>query len=143
MSVRGRLKDMSLVDIIQVFSADRKSMTIHLSSDSGYGRVFMNDGKVVHASYREFSGAEAVYQLLAWKDGEFEVEQGVAPVEQTIADSTQFLMLEGLKRLDELKNQGRETRDHAGDMESIRLVNTLLELGILERVEEGEDAKQG
>ncbi|MBI5454075.1 MAG: DUF4388 domain-containing protein [Deltaproteobacteria bacterium] len=133
--VKGRLKDMSLVDIIQIFNAERKTAAIHLGSEMGYGRVYMKNGAVVHAVYREFIGAEAFYQLLAWKDGEFEVEPDAASPEKTITGSPEGLILEGLRRLDESR-RGKEEQGggHVGDMESIRLINRLLELGILEKV---------
>ncbi|MBI2399669.1 MAG: DUF4388 domain-containing protein [Deltaproteobacteria bacterium] len=38
MGVKGRLKDMSLVDIIQIFNAERKTVAVHLGSELGYGR---------------------------------------------------------------------------------------------------------
>jgi hypothetical protein len=132
--VKGRLKDMSLVDVIQIFNAERKTAAIHLGSDMGYGRVFIERGNIVHAAYREFTGAEALYQLLAWKDGEFDVEPDAAAPEHTIKGSSEQLLLEGLRRLDESNAKGAETGDYVGDLESIRLINSLLEQGILEKV---------
>ncbi|MBI4949297.1 MAG: DUF4388 domain-containing protein [Deltaproteobacteria bacterium] len=131
--VKGRLKDMSLVDIIQILNAERKTAAIHLGSEMGYGRIYMKHGSVVHAVYREFAGVEAFYQLLAWKDGEFEVEPDAASPDKTITGSPEGLILEGLRRLDESRGK-EEQGGQVGDMESIRLINRLLELGILEKV---------
>jgi len=132
--VKGRLKDMGLVDIIQIFNAERKTVAIHLGSEMGYGRVFMDTGSLVHASYREFTGPEAFYMLLAWKDGEFEVEPDAASPEVSITESPESLILEGLRRLDESsRGKGSEAGAYVGDIESIRLINRLLELGILEK----------
>jgi len=133
MGVKGRLKDMGLVDIIQIFNAERKTVAVHLGSELGYGRVFIKDGAVVHAAYREFTGPDAFFQLLAWHDGEFEVEPDAAPPERTINESPEGLILEGLRRLDEARGKGREAGGNVGDLESIRLMNRLLELGILEK----------
>lgn len=133
MGVKGRLKDMGLVDIIQIFNAERKTVAVHLGSELGYGRVFIKDGAVVHAVYREFTGPDAFFQLLAWHDGEFEVEPDAAAPERTINESPEGLILEGLRRLDEARGKGREAGGNVGDLESIRLMNRLLELGILEK----------
>lgn len=133
MGVKGRLKDMGLVDIIQIFNAERKTVAVHLGSELGYGRVFIKDGAVVHAAYREFTGPDAFFQLLAWHDGEFEVEPDAAAPERTINESPEGLILEGLRRLDEARGKGREAGGNVGDLESIRLMNRLLELGILEK----------
>lgn len=137
MSVKGRLKDMSLADIIHIFHEERKSVTIHLSSEMGYGRIYMRDGNVIHASYRKSNGLDAVYHLLAWQDGEFEVEAGAPTQVQTIDMPVQALLLEGLRRLDEQRSQAGESKLYNNDMESLRLLNKLLELGILEKIKEG------
>jgi hypothetical protein len=129
--VKGRLRDMSLVDIIQIFNAERKTVAIHLGSELGYGRVYIKGGDIVHAAYRDLSGAAAFYHLIAWKDGEFEVEPEAVAPEATIHENPESLILEGLKRMDESKGASGEADAYAGDMESIRLVNRLIELGIL------------
>jgi hypothetical protein len=133
MGVKGRLKDMSLVDIIQIFNAERKTVAVHLGSELGYGRVFIQDGAIVHAAYREFTGPDAFFQLLAWHDGEFEVEPEAAAPERTINESPEGLILEGLRRLDEARGKGRDAGGNVGDLESIRLMNRLIELGIIEK----------
>lgn len=135
MGVKGRLRDMSLVDIIQIFNAEHKTAAIHLGSELGYGRVYLEGGEVVHATYRDLAGASAFYHLLSWEDGEFEVEPEARIPEHTIEESSEALILEGLRRLDEERGASRGDRgEHMGDMESIKLVNRLLEMGILEKV---------
>lgn len=132
--VKGRLKDMGLVDIIQIFNAERKTVAIHVGSEHGYGRVYLKNGNIVHAAYRGLTGVEALYQLLAWQDGEFEVDPNAVAPEETINEQSEGLLLEGLRRLDESQPRGSESRGYVGDLESIRLVNRLIELGILEKI---------
>lgn len=134
MGVKGRLKDMSLVDIIQIFNAERKMVAVHLGSELGYGKVYVKGGRIVHATYRDLTGPKAFFQLLAWKDGEFEVEPNAQPPEVTINEPAEGLILEGLRLLDESRGGAGARNEYIGDMESIRLINKLLELGILERV---------
>jgi hypothetical protein len=134
MGVKGRLKDMSLVDIIQIFNAERKTSAIHLGSDLGYGRVYVKNGDIVHAVYRDLTGSEAFNQLLTWMDGEFEVEPGAEAPEQTISESAEAVILDGLRRLDESRGKGADSGDYVGDMESVKLINRLIELNILEKV---------
>lgn len=132
MGVKGRLKDMGLVDIVQIFIAERKTVAIHLGSEMGYGRVFLKNGLIVHAMYREFTGQDAFFQLLAWHDGEFEVEPDAQAPEVTINQGAEGLILEGLRRLDESRGK-TDKGAHVGDIESVRLINRLLDLGILEK----------
>ncbi|CAG1065498.1 hypothetical protein BAC1_01080 [uncultured bacterium] len=133
MGVKGRLKDMGLVDIIQIFNAERKTVAVHLGSELGYGRVYIKDGAIVHSAYREFTGPDAFFQLLAWHDGEFEVEPDAIAPERTINESPEGLILEGLRRLDEARGKGSSPGGNVGDLESIRLMNRLIELGIIEK----------
>ena len=133
MGVKGRLKDMPLVDIIQIFNAERKNVAIHLGGELGYGRLYIKKGGIVHAAYRGSVGVDALYQLLSWKDGEFEVEPEAVAPEETINCPTEQLLLEGLRRLDEGRGKAGESKGYVGDMESVRLINRLLELGILEK----------
>ena len=136
MAVKGRLKDMSLVDIINIFHVERKTAVIHLSSELGYGRIYMDEGSLVHASYRNAAGAEAFYQLLAWEDGDFEIVPNTEVPTRTIFASAQSLLMEGVKRIDEAIYLDQETDHYKGDFESMRLLDRLLELGILEKVED-------
>jgi hypothetical protein len=133
--VKGRLKDMSLVDVVQIFNAENKTAAIHLGSENGYARVYICEGKIVHAVYRELTGTEALFQLLGWTDGEFEVETDMMPPERTIDAPTEALLLEGMRRLDEASVKGADSEAYVGDLESIRLINDLLEQGILEKAE--------
>lgn len=133
MGVKGRLKDMGLVDIIQIFVAERRTVALHLGSELGYGRVYLSSGEVVHAEYREFVGMEALYHLLSWGDGEFEVEPGAVSKERTINESAESLLLECMRRMDESRDASVKSERYVGDTESIGLINKLLDLGILER----------
>lgn len=142
MGVTGRLRDMSLVDIVHIFHTERKTVAIHLSSEMGYGRIYLKEGNIIHASYRNYSGKEAVFQLLTWNDGEFEVEPEASTDERTIQIPVQSLILEGLRMLDEKKIHGGSPGGYTGDLESVRLVQKLLDLGILEKIEKSTNAEE-
>ena len=52
----------------------------------------------------KLEGEEAIYRMLVWSDGTFEVEFGPASGvvrEQTITAATQALLMEGMRRVDE------------------------------------------
>ena len=96
----GNLSDMGVVDLVQTFEIGRKTGVIHIQSERS-GSVFFRDGKVVDAELGRVSGESAFYRILNTSDGVFEVQ--FAPVERAerIAISTQALLLEGMRRLDE------------------------------------------
>ena len=135
MSIKGRIEDMGLDDVIQVLHNEKKTVGIHLGSELGYGGVFMKDGEIVHASYRDYMGKEALWQLLGWEDGDFEVDQDEVAPEVTIDDSVEFLLMEAMKQIDEARGGGSEYRGYGEDKESMKLIDRLIESGILEKKE--------
>lgn len=144
--IKGRLKDMELVDIIQVLNMGKKTALIYLTDDNKEGKVFLKNGEVVHAKSGDSTGEEAIYHLLTWRDGDFHIEPDVMPPYISIETNVENLLLEGMKRIDE------ETRDSDGksekkslseeDAESFRVIQKLVDLGILEKIE-GKEAKYG
>ena len=97
----GSLSDIGVVDLIQTIEMGRKSGRISFSRDQVQGSIFFRNGKVIDAEAGPLKGEAAVYRLLVWNEGTFEMEFG----EQTLADvvtlSTQGLLMEGMRRVDE------------------------------------------
>lgn len=131
--IKGRLKDMALVDIIQVLHLSRRTAAINMGSNEGAGKVYVEQGDVTHARFRELSGESALYQLLSWKDGEFEVEMDIKAEERTISQNVEGLLLEGMKKIDESKKSAleKERLFNIDERESLHLIKKLTELGIL------------
>ena len=135
--IKGRLKDMSLVDVIQVLNLGRRTAAVNIGSEQGAGKVFVENGNIVHAGFRELSGENALYHLLSWKDGEFDIEMDVKTQEKTISANVEQLLLDGMKKLDEANKGGldKERLFGVGEKESIHLIKRLIELGILKKRE--------
>jgi DNA-binding response OmpR family regulator/predicted regulator of Ras-like GTPase activity (Roadblock/LC7/MglB family) len=100
-AVRGNLHSLSLAGIIQINCIERNQARVRLRHQGREGSLFFADGEVVHAELGSQVGEEVVYELLTWKDGDFELEMGVSPPKQTIATGWSGLLLEGMRRLDE------------------------------------------
>ncbi len=98
----GSLEDMGVVDLLQTFEVSRKSGVARIS-DGGHkeATIYFRDGKVVDAELGRLRGEEAIYRTLIWNAGDFEVE--LAPVSRpdVIPTSTQGLLMEGMRRVDE------------------------------------------
>jgi DNA-binding response OmpR family regulator len=98
----GQLSDMAVVDLIQTIEVSRKSGVIHFTSPEGRrGAIYFRNGKVVDAELGRLQGEDAVYRLLIWADGEFEVEFKNVRRKDVIELSSQGLLMEGMRRLDE------------------------------------------
>ncbi len=96
----GSLADMGVVDLVQAFEMGRKTGIIHIRGDKS-GTLFFREGKVIDAELGRARGEGAFYGMLHNDNGLFEVQ--FAPVErpELINVSTQALLLEGARRLDE------------------------------------------
>jgi CheY-like chemotaxis protein len=97
----GNLNDMGVVDIIQTIDISRKSGVIHMSREDDKGEIYFREGKVIDAQTANRTGADAVYRMLVWSGGSFEIEFKNLKREDRIALSTQGLLMEGMRRLDE------------------------------------------
>ncbi len=99
----GSLSEMSVVDLLQTIDVSRKSGVLNLASAVGdEGMISFDSGAVIHAAVEDLGGEDAVYRLLLWRDGTFDLEFcRVSLVERTVHRTTQALLMEGMRRLDE------------------------------------------
>jgi len=97
----GSLEDMGVVDLLQTFEVSRKSGLARINDGRRETRVYFRDGKVVDAELGQLRGEEAVYRSLIWTKGSFEVEFCPVSREDIIPTSTQGLLMEGMRRVDE------------------------------------------
>ncbi|APR77489.1 Phosphate regulon transcriptional regulatory protein PhoB (SphR) [Minicystis rosea] len=98
----GSIADMNVVDLLQTFEVSRKSGIVHLTNGNNIdAKIYFRDGKVVDATLGRLLGEEAVYRTLIWNEGEFEVEFCKVDCPDVIESSTQGLLMEGMRRVDE------------------------------------------
>lgn len=100
-SFTGLLSEMGLVDLLSTIDLGRKSGVLELESPVSRGLVFFRDGRVVDAKVNKIAGANAVYRMLLWTDGRFEIRFGPCNANEVIEMSTQGLLMEGMRRIDE------------------------------------------
>jgi CheY-like chemotaxis protein len=98
----GRISDVNVVDLIQTIEVSRKSGLIHFRA-AGERRavLYFREGKVIDAEAGPLQGEDAVYRLLTWSEGEFEVIFRNVRRKDVIKMSSQALLMEGMRRLDE------------------------------------------
>ncbi len=98
----GRVADMPVVDVIQTIEISRKSGVIQFVGERGrQAAIYFRDGKVIDAEAGALQGEDAVYRLLTWSEGEFEVVFRTVRRREVITTSSQGLLMEGMRRLDE------------------------------------------
>lgn len=98
----GDLSDMGVVDLLQTFELGRKTGIVHLVSDrQEEAFIYFRDGQVIDAEHGRLAGEEAVYRCMIWTRGAFEVDFVPLDRPETIHTTTQGLLMEGMRRVDE------------------------------------------
>ncbi len=98
----GQLSDIGVIDLVQTIDVNRKSGIIHiLNRENRRGAIYFRDGKIIDAEVGRLSGPDALYRLLSWSEGMFEVEFKAIRRKEVIELSQQALLMEGMRRLDE------------------------------------------
>lgn len=99
--IQGRLEEMNVIDLCQSLEMGQKSCRLTLRSGERECSLFFQNGQILDASLGALRGDEAVYQIVLWNEGEFEIDFSMAPSRQTTTRSTQGLLMEALRLVDE------------------------------------------
>src|SRR6202162_3874753 len=99
--VRGNLSQMNVIDLMQSLEMGRKSCQLKLNNEGEKCEVFFAEGQVKHAVYGSLLGDEAVFKVLRWTGGNFELNFEGKTDQETTKLNTQGLLMEGLRLLDE------------------------------------------
>jgi hypothetical protein len=100
-----------VIDLMQSLEMGRKSCQLSLSNEGDKCEVFFVEGQVKHATYGSLVGDEAVFKVLRWTGGSFQLDFEGKTDKETTQLNTQGLLMEGLRLLDE------SSRDSGGEPE--------------------------
>jgi CheY-like chemotaxis protein len=98
---RGDLQQVSSVDLLQLLAMNRRSGTLSINTPAGAGEVRIKNGEIVDAVFRRLEREKALYRLLGETDGTFSFVGGMPQFLERIQTSTNTLLMEGLRQLDE------------------------------------------
>lgn len=97
-----------LPDLIQIYTVSMADGALTIRRGTQTGTIWFAHGAMVHAVCGELIGAEAVYSLLHWHDGQFSLENGATAPVRSITASWEVVLMEGCRRLDEETRAGAE-----------------------------------
>jgi response regulator RpfG family c-di-GMP phosphodiesterase len=101
--VSGSLTEMALPDVVQILFHGRKSGKLSIESEGRRGEILFNDGMIFDAHFGDASQENAFYEMLRIREGDFELDPNFRPTEQRIQMTPESLLLEGMRRLDEVE----------------------------------------
>ncbi len=115
--LRGSLSQMNVIDLVQSLEMGRKSclLTMTKGNNDEKCEIYFSQGQVKHAAYGSITGDEAVFKVLRWTEGNFQVDFNGKSTQETTTLNTQGLLMEGLRLLDEAH------RDAAAEGEDVLL----------------------
>jgi len=97
----GDVTGLSLSDVIQLNANNAFSGCITVHQGDRLGRIFFRDGKIVHAEQGGKLGEEAFYEIMEWRTGHFSLEPNISTTSHSIQRSTQFVLMEAHRLMDE------------------------------------------
>lgn len=119
-TLRGTTRLLSLEELLQIFEANRRGVQILLTSGCANFEFFLEGGAVVAALAGETKGPDAVYQALALPDADFVLNVPAVASTSLKRYDIPSLVMEGLRRRDELHLRASEGADadneHAREM---------------------------
>src|SRR5438270_4332264 len=107
--VRGNLSQMNVIDLMQSLEMGRKSCQLKLTNEGETCEVFFVEGQVKHATFGELVGDAAVFKVLRWTGGNFQLDFEGKTDKETTQLNTQGLLMEGLRLLDESSREDRKS----------------------------------
>lgn len=111
MALTGTFDDVSFAELLQLLNVSHKSGRLSVWRGTERAELFIVNGDVARAIFRRERGPEVVYRILGWQQGEFSFQVSADPVAREISESTEALILEGMKRFDEWERVESEMPD--------------------------------
>jgi len=100
--VEGKLSQISLPELIELFHVNRKTGVIEVRHGGGRrpetGRIHLRDGDVLQARTGSVEGEKALYRLLAWRRGTFAFREDLVPDRAVIDRPTRALLREAQRQ---------------------------------------------
>jgi CRP-like cAMP-binding protein len=106
--ILGKLSMISLVDLVQTLHQSRRTGTLVLNYSGEKATIGFLNGTLLTAIAGETAGDEAFYRMVCWPDGDFCFEQTEPKPSDPgrVTSDMMGLMMEGMRRMDEMKARG-------------------------------------
>lgn len=113
----GSLEQMGLADLLQFLSQGRRTGRLTITFGREQGHIFLDQGAVVNATIKKEKGEPALFKMMAWEKGTFSLNPSITSEERLIHKSTDGLLLDMLRMLDEARRDGIEDPFASGEVD--------------------------
>ena len=101
--IQGRLEEMSMIDLLQSLEMGQKSCRLIVQKGTDRAELYFTTGQCRDAKISDLAGDDAVFKVVLWTEGEFEIDFNAANASSatTTTRSTTGLLMEAMRLLDE------------------------------------------
>jgi CheY-like chemotaxis protein len=101
--IQGRLEEMSMIDLMQSLEMGQKSCRLQVKKGGDHAVLFFANGQCRDAKIGALEGDDAVFKVVLWTEGEFEIDFNAANASANITTtrSTTGLLMEAMRLMDE------------------------------------------
>jgi CheY-like chemotaxis protein len=110
--IQGRLEEMSMIDLMQSLEMGQKSCRLIVQNGGAQGELYFASGQCKDAKIGSVVGDDAVYKVVLWTAGEFEIDFNAASAstKTTTTRNTTGLLMEAMRLMDEANRDTVETK---------------------------------
>jgi hypothetical protein len=110
--IQGRLEEMSMIDLMQSLEMGQKSCRLVVRKGGEHGELYFSSGQCRDAKIGGTEGDDAVYKVVLWTEGEFEIDFNAAneSTRTTTTRNTTGLLMEAMRLMDESNRDAVETQ---------------------------------
>jgi CheY-like chemotaxis protein len=110
--IQGRLEEMSMIDLMQSLEMGQKSCRLIVQNGGAQGELYFASGQCKDAKIGSVVGDDAVYKVVLWTAGEFEIDFNAAnaSTKTTTTRNTTGLLMEAMRLMDEANRDTVETK---------------------------------
>jgi CheY-like chemotaxis protein len=105
--IQGRLEEMNMTDLLQSLEMGQKSCRLKVRKGAEQGELYFASGQCRDAKIGNIEGDDAVYKVILWAEGDFEIDFNAAnaSTRTTTTRNTTGLLMEAMRLMDEASRE--------------------------------------
>lgn len=111
-TMSGSIAEIPLPDLLQLFSASKKTGTLVIRTEHDVGKIYIDGGRVQFAVVNEHFDVppmKSLFRILTWQNGSFDMDAAEEREFPTkIEMSTEGILMDAMRQIDEIRRLGPE-----------------------------------
>lgn len=99
--VKGRLENVVLASLSQLFAIDKETCTLHVDSEGRTGMLYFVGGELCDAEIGDRHGEEVALEILAWEIATVDMSLPLRSQHRSVFKPLTYLLMEAMRRKDE------------------------------------------